>query len=472
MIFQSYEFIAFFAVTLVLCLAAARRRLELGHMLLMAASMIFVMWSGLPGFLVLCVGVVVTALALQRLAGEGPHRRRWLMLACGYHIVVLAVFKYTGFLTGGAVSVGWAPIGLSFFTFQQLWLLKETYTREYVPEQGDDLILYALFFPAVSSGPILRPNAFFPQLKGEKFLHPDWQDVAAGLYCIVLGCAKKVLLADAFGILVTNGFTYPERLTTIDGAMVVLGYTLQLYFDFSGYCDMAAGLARMMGIRLPINFDSPYRSLSVGEFWKRWHITLTTFLRECIYFPLGGSKKGTVRTYINIMIIFLISGVWHGAGWTFILWGALHGLAQVAERLLGERLERIPAPIRWAATFAFVNIAWVFFRAPSVAAALELLKAAVAGGVAMPASWLVQGVLGKEVAAVQLLVPAAKAWMPRILSVVLFGGGLLVSLLPENTIRKMENFRPTVWRAAVLCLLLSWSILSFSGVATFIYSNF
>ena len=201
-------------------------------------------------------------------------------------------------------------------------------------------------------------------------------------------------------------------------------------------------------------------------------MTLTTFLRECLYFPLGGSKKGTVRAYVNILIVFLVSGFWHGAGWTFILWGLLHGLAQVAERLLGERLERIPALIRWAVTFAFVNLAWVFFRAPSVASALELLKAAVTGGLAMPPSWLVQGVLAKEVAGMQLLVPAAKAWMPRILSVVLFGGGLLVSLLPGNTIRKMEDFRPTVWRAVVLILLLCWSILSFSGVATFIYSNF
>ena len=281
-----------------------------------------------------------------------------------------------------------------------------------------------------------------------------------------------MLLADPLGTIANNGWNRIGELSAPGAWMVILAYTLQLYLDFSGYCDIASGCARMLGIRLPVNFDSPYRAVSVTTFWKGWYMTLTSFLRECLYFPLGGSKRGAVRAYVNILIVFLVSGFWHGAGWTFILWGLLHGLAQVAERLLGDRLERIPAPIRWAVTFAFVNIAWVFFRAPSVAAAVELLKTAVVGGFAMPASWLVQGVLSKEVAAVQLLVPAAKAWMPRILSVVLFGGGLLVSLLPGNTIRKMEDFRPTVWRAAVLCLLLSWSILSFSGVATFIYSNF
>jgi D-alanyl-lipoteichoic acid acyltransferase DltB (MBOAT superfamily) len=281
-----------------------------------------------------------------------------------------------------------------------------------------------------------------------------------------------VLLADPLGTIANNGWSRIGELSAPGAWMVILAYTLQLYLDFSGYCDIASGCARMLGLRLPVNFDSPYRAVSVTRFWKGWHMTLTAFLRECLYFPLGGSKRGAVRAYINILIVFLVSGFWHGAGWTFILWGLLHGLAQVAERLLGDRLERIPALIRWAVTFAFVNIAWVFFRAPDVASALDLLKAAVAGGFAMPPSWLVQGVLAKEVAAVQLLVPAAKAWMPRILSVVLFGGGLTAALVPGNTIRKMDTFRPTVWRAVVLCLLLSWSILSFSGVATFIYSNF
>ena len=212
------------------------------------------------------------------------------------------------------MEVGWAPLGLSFFTFQQLWLLKEVYTGEYVPAPGDSLLLYGLFFPTVTSGPILRPGIFFPQLREKGFLHPDWSDAAAGIYAICCGTIKKVLL----------------------------GYTLRLYLDFSGYCDIAAGVARLFGLRLPMNFDSPYRSASVTEFWKRWHITLTTFLRECLYFPLGGSRRGAIRTYCNILIVFLVSGFWHGAGWTFLVWGALHGLAQVVERVWGRGRDRLP----------------------------------------------------------------------------------------------------------------------------------
>jgi D-alanyl-lipoteichoic acid acyltransferase DltB (MBOAT superfamily) len=253
---------------------------------------------------------------------------------------------------------------------------------------------------------------------------------------------------------------------------VILGFTLQLYFDFSGYCDIATGFARCMGIRLPMNFNSPYRAVSLNDFWKRWHITLTSFLRECVYIPLGGNRKGKLRTYLNLATVFLVSGIWHGAGWTFIVWGLLHGLGQVAERALGQRREKLPKALQWLLTFAFINIAWVFFRAPDITSALELLKTAVAGGLAMPGSWLMQGVFSKEAGAVQMLVPALKSWLPRLLAVGLFGAGALASLLPGNTIRKMENFCPTVWCAAVLCLLTVWSILSFSGVATFIYSNF
>jgi len=474
MSFQSYSFLTFLMGTIVLCCLVGRTHRKAGQWLLTAASVLFCLLgtNGWQSAAVLCAGIIVTAGSTRYLAGETPYRKTVLTAACGYHILMLMLFKYTGFFTGGAVQVEWVPIGISFFTFQQLWLLKEVYTRQFVPEKGENLLLYGFFFPSLTSGPILRPTGFFPQLRGEKFLRPDGQDVAAGLYAFACGTAKKVLLADPLGTIANNGWSRIGELSAPGAWMVILAYTLQLYLDFSGYCDIASGCARMLGIRLPVNFDSPYRAISVTKFWKGWHMTLTTFLRECLYFPLGGSKRGAVRAYVNILIVFLVSGFWHGAGWTFILWGLLHGLAQVAERLLGDRLERIPAPIRWAVTFAFVNVAWVFFRAPSVAAAVELLKTAVVGGFAMPASWLVQGVLSKEVAAVQLLVPAAKAWMPRILSVVLFGGGLLVSLLPGNTIRKMEDFRPTVWRAAVLCLLLSWSILSFSGVATFIYSNF
>ena len=473
MSFQSFGFLAFLAATVLLCYME-RSRKPLAVKLLLLASGIFCLLgtNGLSSLWVLLIGCAVTDTAVRRMRSDNGNPRLALIFACGFHLLVLAAFKYAAFLSGGTLGFGWVPIGISFFTFQQLWLLKEVYTGEYVPAEEDNLVLYGFFFPTLTSGPILRPGRFFPQLRGEGFLNPGAQDAAAGLYAICCGTAKKVLLADPLGGVVNNGWGRLAELSAPAAWMVILGYTLQLYLDFSGYCDIATGCARLLGIRLPVNFDSPYRAVSVDDFWKRWHITLTTFLRECLYFPLGGSRRGTVRTYLNILVIYLVSGIWHGAGWTFIFWGLLHGLAQVTERLLGKRLDCIPKAVRWVLTFAFVNVAWVFFRAPDLSGAFELLKTALTGGFAMPQSWLMQGVLSKEVGALQLLFPALKGWASRIVVLVLFGTGLLVSFRRENTIRKMDAFRPTFWRAVVLCVLMTWSVLSFSGVATFIYSNF
>jgi Predicted membrane protein involved in D-alanine export len=479
--FQSLSFLALFCLTLAACLLAGKKSRRAGKALLGCASAVFYLWSFTPrvlcGFAVLAAGCCVSWAAARYLISGRSGRGRVLAAAVSWHVFVLLVFKYTGFFTGGRLSIGWAPLGLSFFTFQQIWFLKEVYTLRFSAQQvqnlsGGDYALSVFFFPTVSSGPIMRPDDFFPQLNGEKFLRPDWQDAAAGVYAIAVGMAKKVLLADSFGAVVNNGYRHLGELSAPAAWLVILGYTLQLYFDFSGYCDIAAGLARLLGIRLPVNFDSPYRALSVGDFWKRWHITLTSFLRECVYFPLGGSRRGSARTYLNIMAIFLISGFWHGAGWTFLLWGGLHGLAQVGERALGRRRDRLPVLLRWAATFVFVNIAWVFFRAPTVGAAGKVLRAAVLGGMAKPQKWLLDGLLLSEVRAVRALLPALTPWLNILTVTGLFGAGLLAALLPGNTIRRMDTFRPTFLRAAAVCLLFAWSILSFSGITTFIYSNF
>ena len=483
MSFQSFGFLAFLAVTAGVCLLPGGRRFRLGF--LTAASLVFyIAGAGWRGLAVLVLGLCVSAGAVRYAertvsvpAGGpgGPDRRdprvRLVFgLAAAWHIGVLAVFKYSGFLTGGLLSVPWAPLGLSFFTFQQLWLLHETAHGRFHPEHWDELLLYGFFFPTVVSGPILKPQAFFPQLHGET--RPCGQDLAAGLYAIAAGTMKKVLLADNLGVVVNNGWARLGDLSAPAAWLVILGYTLQLYLDFSGYCDIAAGAARLLGLRLPVNFNSPYRSLSVGEFWKRWHITLTSFLRECLYFPLGGSKKGPARTYLNILIVFLVSGLWHGAGWTFLVWGGLHGLGQIGERLWGQRRERLPVLVRWGLTFAFVNLAWVFFRAPGLGAAGELLSAAVTGGLARPDAWLLEGLLTRETMALGMLLPALKPWMNILRLFLLYGVSLAVVLWPRNALERAEDFRPAAWRCALLALGLSWSILSFSNVVTFIYSNF
>ena len=472
MSFQSLDFLSFLVLTVLACTAARRAPRLAEGVLTVACAVFYVLGDGWRGLAVLALSLLVTAGVLRCFASGGPRRRTCFALAALWHVGVLVVFKYTGFLTGGAVSIGWAPLGLSFFTFQQLWLLKESYTGAFRLEREARLPLYALFFPTAVSGPIWKPGQFFPQLEDERFLHPTGQDLAAGLYAIAWGMAKKVLLADNLGVIVNNGWSRLEDLSAPAAWLVILGYTLQLYLDFSGYCDIAAGSARLLGIRIPVNFNSPYRSLSMGEFWKRWHITLTGFLRECVYFPLGGSRKGAARAYCNIMIVYLVSGLWHGAGWTFLVWGALHGLAQIGERAWGGRREKLPAVLRWALTFAFVNLAWVFFRAPDLLAAFDLLKTAVSGGMDRPDFWLLSGVFSKEMSAFRMLFPALDPWLRTLLTLLLYGGGMLTVLWPHNVAEQMETFRPTAWRCTLLALLAAWSVLSFTGVATFIYSNF
>lgn len=476
MSFQSLSFLAFLAVTLGVCLPLGRRNLRWGQAALTLFCLVFyVLGGGWAALLVLLAGAAVTVAAVRYLTSGGKtekQRRAAAAVVIVWHVAVLLVFKYTGFFTGGAVDLGWAPLGLSFFTFQQIWCIKEVYTGAFRPESTGSFLLYDFFFPSVTSGPILKPENFFPQLTEGRFLHPTWEDAAAGVYAIAVGTIKKVLLADPFGVVVNNGWAQLGDLSAPAAWLVILGYTLQLYFDFSGYCDIAAGLARLLGLRLPVNFDSPYRSLSVGEFWKRWHITLTSFLRECVYFPLGGSRKGTVCTYRNIFAIYLISGFWHGAGWTFIVWGLLHGLGQVIERIWGPGRDKLPRWLRWGVTFLFVNVAWVFFRAPDFSGALELLGRAVSGGLAKPEEWLLSGLFSKEIGAVELLIPGAADWVNILRVIGLYGIGLLAALWPRNTITQMDRFRPTLWRGAVLVIGLTWSILSFTGITTFIYSNF
>ena len=333
MSFQSLEFLAFLTAAVAVCrlwsATAARRRADgcavANAVPLVLFSLLFY-WRGCetPVLLVpILLSLCVTWFAAQSLRPGQRGRRVTFVLAAAWHIALLAAYKYTAFLTGGRMDPGPAPLGLSFFTFQQLWLLHELYTGAFSLEPGEwsPYAAYSLFFPTVSSGPILKPLSFFPQLR-EGVLRASGEDFAAGLYAISLGMAKKVLLADPLGAMVSNGWALGEDLTAPAAWVVILGYSLRLYLDFSGYCDIACGCARLFGLRLPMNFDGPYRALSVGEFWKRWHITLTDFLRQCVYFPLGGSRRGRARTCANILIVYLISGFWHGAGWTFLAWGS------------------------------------------------------------------------------------------------------------------------------------------------------
>lgn len=367
------------------------------------------------------------------------------------------------------------PLGISFFTFQQISYLVDSYREETREYRFIDYCLFVTFFPQLIAGPIVMHDEMIPQFQDQKRKSFDQESFAVGLYCFAVGMAKKVLLADVLGGAVDWGFSNVSVLTAADTAIVALLYTFQLYFDFSGYCDMAYGIAKMFRIDLPFNFDSPYKSLSISDFWNRWHMTLGRFLRKYVYFPMGGSRKGEIRTWLNLFVVFLVSGIWHGANWTYILWGAVHGVARVLHRIFKKPWECLPKGIRWLVNFAFISFAWMLFRAESIT------DFGIMAGRLVKGSWnsinpeilnkfdILEFTYVEEHAAVLGRLAESVPWLHLGITLALAGG---LALIPKNCCRKSETLALTPVNAVCCTVLLVWSVISFAGVSTFLYFNF
>lgn len=365
------------------------------------------------------------------------------------------------------------PLGISFYTFQQISYLVDTYRGETGNYSFLEYVAFVSFFPQLVAGPIVLHSEVIPQFRDEKKWHFNHDNLANGIYLFAIGMAKKVLTADILGRAVAWGWGEIDTLTSMEIIIVMLSFTFQLYFDFSGYCDMAVGIGKIFNIDLPANFYSPYKAYSVLEFWKRWHITLTRFLRNYVYIPLGGSRKGKIRTYVNIMLVFLLSGIWHGANWTFILWGVLHGLAQVLNRIFRRTWDRCNQVFQWLCTFAFVNVMWLLFRADDVPQAVGLVKRilqmedlSVRAGLyncyIMPeVDWMIQWV--KPLSYLRDNITGIYMWGFLFMA-------LFICLNCDNSYEK--DFRPTWGKALVIPLLMVWAIVSLGDITTFLYFNF
>lgn len=410
MLFNSFEFLlAFLPVALVGFFALGRafgRRPALAW--LVFASLFFYSWWN-PAYLLLILGSIAVNYAIGvRLLRAPSHTL--LALGVTFNLGLLGWFKYAHFLANSLNAVGGIeitlapillPLAISFFTFQQIgWLVDARHGL--VEDRG--LLGYSLFvtfFPQLIAGPIVHHGETMPQFARAEVVRPDPGNLATGLAVFVVGLFKKVALADQVALYASPMFAAayagvaPTLFEAWGGA---LAYTFQLYFDFSGYSDMAIGLALMMNVRLPINFDSPYKAVNIIDFWRRWHMTLSRFLRLYLYIPLGGNRRGELRRHVNLMIVMLLGGLWHGAAWTFVLWGGLHGLFLIVNHAwhhlrlrLGHDLDRSTLVGRVAGrtlTFLVVVIAWVPFRAESFEAAAAVLAGMTgANGVLLPSAW-------------------------------------------------------------------------------------
>ncbi|WP_279611143.1 MBOAT family O-acyltransferase [Thermostichus vulcanus] len=413
--------------------------------------------------------------------------RIFLYFGLLFNIGLIAYYKYTVFLMSwlppSKLSV-WItqllhpdniilPLAISFYTFQQISYLVDAY-RGVIPNYSLlDYSLFVLFFPQLIAGPIVHHYEVIPQFNRLRNLLFCQKNFAIGCIVFVIGLSKKVLIADSLAGWVTLPFNHAAELSFIEAWTAALSYTYQLYFDFSGYCDMALGLGLMLNVKLPINFNSPYKSTSIVEFWRRWHITLSNFLRDYLYIPLGGNRLGESRRVINLMITMLLGGLWHGAGWTYIAWGGFHGVCLSINHIWKKVGFYLPKQISWLVTFLAVIIGWVIFRAQSLGDAGHILWAMTGiEGILLPGKY--RGLVSNlEMFGIRFNNFPSLDYFPGGLEsiVILFIVTLWVVFLP-NTQELIQKFKPRWWWSLLLGFLAMLTLLSMSRVTEFLYFQF
>lgn len=479
MLFNSFEFIfLFLPLTIIGYFLINRWNNRLAKLWLVSASLFFYSWWNIKYLPLILVSIGFNFTIGKTLSNDKLKFNRKTILIIGLvgNIGLLGYYKYADFFINNVNSVLSTnlallnialPLAISFFTFQQIAYLVDTYRGE---AKEQDLLTYALFvsfFPQLIAGPIVHHKEMMPQFKSTENHKINYRNLSAGLFIFIIGLFKKMVIADTFALWASYGFDTAPVLTFIEAWVVSLSYTFQLYFDFSGYTDMAIGAALMLNIKLPVNFFSPYKALSIQDFWRRWHMTLSRFLRDYIYIPLGGNRWGEFNTYRNLMLTFLIGGLWHGAGWNFVFWGFLHGLALVIHRMwqkLGFKMHKILA---WIITFNFVNIAWVFFRAETWSDALKVLRGMVGlSGITLPLSWADKLTNISYIDFGNYLIPDIKnAFILIIL-------GFIVSVFFKNSIELKDAFKPNLIYLAIAVIMALAALSQITAVSEFLYFNF
>ena len=482
MLFSSIVFLFTFLPVILILYYLVPRRLK--NALLLLCSLVFYAW-GEPVYIFLMIFSIIfnyiSGLDIARNLKNRRAARGSLIFNLIVNLGILGFFKYEGFLLDSLnrvlpVDIPYRelalPIGISFYTFQILSYIIDVY-RQNVKAQKNfmDFALYVTMFPQLIAGPIVRYSDIEKQLHSRQ---ESFRKFGDGAMFFIRGLAKKVLLANTIGMVFTEVTSLdPGKMSVLSAWLGCAAYTFQIYFDFSGYSDMAIGIGKMFRITIPENFRSPYKAESVKDFWKRWHITLSSFLQIYVYFPLGGSRKGKARTIVNTLITFLVSGLWHGANWTFVFWGLLHGIG-----VAFNSLELVKVRKKWLArafTFAYICMAFVFFRADSLGDGFRIMGRIFSfqynGSITALAAAM-------EPAEIYIVTKALSMIAPGLVSMVQLAAMLVIAVIcvavlaQKTTQQQVEREKITPAFTFAAAFLFVWSVLSLSGVSTFVYFNF
>lgn len=482
--FASYSFIFLFMPVVVTAYFLLNRiSFTMGKLLLICASIFFFSYGRKEMFLYLClsIGINYFFVLVGGKCVKQRFKRFFFALPIIVNIGLLCYFKYTSFLVSNinllfksTFSIGELilPLSISFYTFQQIAYVVAVFRGELKNINILDYLAFILFFPKLLMGPLMDPVDFIKQINDDTRKKIRIEHMACGLKLFSFGLFKKVLIADTFSRAVSQIFSDLDVATAADCLLLVLFYTFEIYFDFSGYCDMATGVSQMFNIELPINFDSPYKALSIRDFWKRWHISLTSFFTKYVYIPLGGNRKGVILTYLNVMIVFVLSGFWHGANWTFVLWGILHGFFSCIDRAFDKMEKRVFQPVRWTLTFFLVSILWLLFRSDSIVQWKEILKKILFMQNTTVSDTVINSFeLSESKFLFDILHLNGFVANIRGLSMILFIiFAFIICLVPENSIRSKN--RCNIPSVVLSSIAFVWGVLCLGTEVTFVYYGF
>ncbi|MDZ8185260.1 MAG: MBOAT family protein [Nostoc sp. ChiSLP02] len=501
MLFSSLQFIfLFLPITLLIFFWIGKYgyyRLAITWLLI--ASLFFYGWWN-PRYLILLgtsIGLNFTIGSILNQEDNSPSKKKTLLsLGIASNIIILAWFKYANFFVSSAADILGInfnfqkiilPLGISFFTFQQITYLVDSYRGETKDTKFLDYCLFIAFFPKLISGPIVHNSELMQQFADKTIYRFNLENMAVGITIFSLGLFKKVVFADNIAVYASPVFNtaaagvFPTFLESWIGA---LAYALQLYFDFSGYSDMAIGIARMFGIKLPTNFFSPYKAISISDFWRRWHITLSNFLRDYLYIPLGGNRKGEIRRSLNLMITMLLGGIWHGEGWQFLFWGGLHGAYlsinhqwNVLQKQYNLKTDNwISLKLAWLITFIAVVFGWVFFRAENMSTAFVIVKGMVGLNGLLFSTQIIASGLKKAIIDICILLaivwftPNVQEWMSKYEPVLNYEK---IKKLSSNSLFWSKFYwQPNQSYAAIVSVLTAIALLHLTKVSEFVYFQF